>query len=52
MIHNFITTFSFDNEFPFVDQALHMVRQKVFEEAYGLPLDQEVNEWTPPLQKL
>ena len=29
-----------------------MVRQKVFEEASGLPLEQEEDEWTMPLQKL
>jgi hypothetical protein len=40
MIENFVTIFLFDCEFPSVDQALQMVRQKVFEEAYGLPLEQ------------
>ena len=29
-----------------------MVRQKVFKEASGLPLEQEEDEWTKPLQKL
>jgi hypothetical protein len=29
-----------------------MVRHKVFEEASGLPLEQEEDEWTAPLQKL
>jgi hypothetical protein len=29
-----------------------MVRQKAFEEAFGIPLEQEVDEWTAPLQKL
>jgi hypothetical protein len=52
MIQNFITTFLFDNEFPSLDQALQMMRQKVFEEASGLPLEQEVDEWNAPLQKL
>jgi hypothetical protein len=28
------------------------VRQKVFEEASSLPLEQEENEWTAPLRKL
>jgi hypothetical protein len=28
------------------------VRQKVFEEASSLPLEQEEDEWTVPLQKL
>jgi hypothetical protein len=50
MIHNFIITFLFDSEFPSVDQALQMMRHKVFEEAFGLPL--EVVEWIAPLQKL
>ena len=52
MIQNFVTTFLFDNEFPSVDQALYMVRQKVFKEAFGFPLEQEEDEWTAPLQKL
>jgi hypothetical protein len=29
-----------------------MVRQKVFKEASGPPLEQEEDEWTAPLQKL
>jgi hypothetical protein len=29
-----------------------MVRHKVFKEASGLPLEQEEDEWTAPLQKL
>jgi hypothetical protein len=52
MIQNFITTFFFYNEFPSVDQALQIVKQKVFKEAYGLPLEQEEDEWTTPFQKL
>jgi hypothetical protein len=52
MNQNFITTFLFDSEFPFVDQALHMVKHKVFEEASSLPLEQEEDEWTTSLQKL
>jgi hypothetical protein len=51
MIQNFITTFLFESEFPSVDQALQMVRQKVFKEASGLLLEQEEDEWTAPLQK-
>jgi hypothetical protein len=31
---------------------LHIVRHKVFEEACNLPLEQEEDEWTAPLQKL
>ena len=42
----------FDSGFTFVDQALQMVRHKVFEEASGLPLEKEEDEWTAPLQKL
>jgi hypothetical protein len=41
----------FESEFPSVDQALQMVRQKVFKEASGLLLEQEEDEWTVPLQK-
>jgi hypothetical protein len=52
MIQNFITTFLFDSEFPSVDQALHMVRHKVFKEASGLPLEKEEDEWTAPPHKL
>jgi hypothetical protein len=52
MIQNFITTFLFESEFPSVDQALQMVRQKVFKEASSLPLEKEEDEWTAPLQKL
>jgi hypothetical protein len=52
MIQNFTTTFLFESKFPLVDQALHMVRQKVFKEASGLPLEQEEDEWIAPLQKL
>jgi len=52
MIQNFITTFLFESEFPSVDQALHMVRQKLFKEASSLPLEQEEDEWIAPLQKL
>jgi hypothetical protein len=52
MTQNFVTTFLFDIQYPSVDQALQIVRQKVFEEAYNLPLEQEEDEWTAPLQKL
>jgi hypothetical protein len=52
MTLNFITTFLFESEVHSVDQALQMVRQKVFKEAYGAPLEQEEDEWTAPLQKL
>jgi hypothetical protein len=52
MIQIFFTTFLFESEYPLVDQALHIVRHKVFEEAYSLPMEQEEDEWTVPLQKL
>ena len=52
MTHNFVTTFLFESQFPSVDQALQIVRQKVFEEASNLPSEQEEGEWTVPLQKL
>jgi hypothetical protein len=52
MTQNFVTTFLFEIQYPTVDQALHIVRQKVFEEARSLPLEQEEDEWTAPLQKL
>jgi hypothetical protein len=48
MIQNFVTTFLFDNEFPSVDQSLQIVRQNIFKEAYGLPLEQEEDELTVP----
>jgi hypothetical protein len=52
MTQNFITTFLFESQYPTVDQALQIVRQKVFEEAPNLPFAQEEDEWTAPLQKL
>jgi hypothetical protein len=41
MTQNFITTFLFEIRYPSVDQALQIVRQKVFKEASRLPLEQE-----------
>jgi hypothetical protein len=52
MNQNFVTTFLFKSQYPKVDQALQTIRQKVFEEAPSLPLEQEEDEWTTPLQKL
>jgi hypothetical protein len=52
MTQNFVTTFLFESQYPSVDQALQIVRKKVFEEASSLPLEQEEDEWTVPLQKL
>ena len=52
MTQNFVNTFLFEIQYPIVDQELHVARQKVFEEAPSLPLDQEEDEWTARLQKL
>jgi hypothetical protein len=52
MTHNFVATILFESQHPLVDQDLHVVRQKVFEEAPSLPVEQEKDEWTAPLQKL
>jgi hypothetical protein len=52
MNQNFVTTFLFKIQYPTVDQSLQVVRQKVFEEEPSLPLEQEEDEWTTPLQKL
>jgi hypothetical protein len=52
MTHNFVTIFLFESQYPSIDQALHIVKHKVFEEASSLPLEQEEDEWTTPLQKL
>ena len=52
MTHNFVTTFLFEIQYPTVDQALQVVRQKLFKEEPSLPLEQEEDEWTVPLQKL
>jgi hypothetical protein len=52
MTQNFITTFLFEIKFPSVDQALKIVRYKVFEEVSNLPLENKEDEWTAPLQKL
>jgi hypothetical protein len=52
MTQNFITTFLFESQYPRVDQALQIIRQKVFEEAPNLPFEQEEDELTAPLQQL
>jgi hypothetical protein len=49
---NFVTTFLFESQYPTLYQALHIVRQRVFEEARSAPLEKEEDEWTTPLQKL
>jgi hypothetical protein len=52
MTHNFVTTFLFESQYPSVDQPLHIVRQKLFEEASSLPLEQEEDECIAFFQKL
>jgi hypothetical protein len=52
MTQNFVATFLFESRYPTVDQALQVVRLKLFEEAPNLPVEQEEDEWTAPLQKL
>jgi hypothetical protein len=52
MTHNFVTTFLFEIQYPSVYQALQIVRQKLFEEASNLHLEQEEDEWIVSLQKL
>ena len=52
MTQNFVTTFLFESQYPSIDQALQIVRHKVFKEASNLPLEQEEDKWTVPLQKL
>jgi hypothetical protein len=52
MTQNFVTTFLFESQYPTVYQELQVVRQKVFVEAPSLPLEQEEDELTAPLQKL
>ena len=52
MTQNFVTTFLFESQYPSLNQELHILRKKVFEEASNLPLEQEEDEWTMPLQKL
>jgi hypothetical protein len=52
MTQNFVATFLFEIQHPLVNKALQVVQQKVFEEAPSLPVEQEEDEWTTPLQKL
>jgi hypothetical protein len=49
MTQNFVTTFLFESQYSLVDQELQIVRHKLFEEAYNLPLEQEEDEWSGPL---
>jgi hypothetical protein len=46
------STFLFESEYPSVEKALKIVRHKVFQEESSLPMEQEQDEWTTPLQKL
>jgi hypothetical protein len=41
MTQKFVTTFLFERKYSIVDEALQVVKQKVFEEAPSLPLEQE-----------
>jgi hypothetical protein len=52
MTKNFIATFLFESHYPTLYQVLQVLRQKFFEEAPNLPVEQEEDEWTAPLQKL
>jgi cobalamin-dependent methionine synthase I len=52
MTQKFVATFSFKSQYPSIDQSLQDVRQKVFKKAPNLPIEQEEDEWTEPLQKL
>jgi hypothetical protein len=52
MTQNFVAVFLFESQYPTVDQALHIVRQKVFEEAPNLPFEPEEGEWIVPLHQL
>jgi hypothetical protein len=52
MTQIFIATFSFEIQYPSVDQSLKVFRHKVFEEGPSLPEEQEEDEWTAPLQKI
>jgi hypothetical protein len=52
MTQKFVATFSFERQYPSVDQALQVVRHKIFEEEPNLPIEQEEYEQTEPLQKL
>jgi hypothetical protein len=44
MIQNFVATFLFEIHHPIVDQDLQVVRQKFFEEAPKLPVDQNLDQ--------
>jgi hypothetical protein len=44
MTQKFVAKFLFESQYPMVDQNLQVVRQKVFEDAPNLPLEQEEDE--------
>jgi hypothetical protein len=52
MTQKFITTFLFESQYPSLDQALQIMRQKVFEEVPNPPLEQEEEEGTAHFQCL
>jgi hypothetical protein len=52
MTRNLIGTFLSECQYPRVDQALQIVRHKVFEEAPNPLLEQEEDKWNVPLQWL
>jgi hypothetical protein len=52
MTQYFVAIFVFGIQYPKVDQALQVFRQKFFEEAPSLLVEKEEDEWTTPLQKL
>jgi hypothetical protein len=39
MTHKYISTFLFESQYPTLDKALQIVRQKVFEEEPNLPFE-------------
>jgi hypothetical protein len=51
MTQNLLATILFEIQYPTVDQALQVVRRKVFEEEPNLILEQEDDEWIAPLHK-
>jgi hypothetical protein len=51
MTQNFVATFSFEIQYPTIDQALQVVRQRIFEEAPTCLVEKEEDEWNAPLQK-
>jgi hypothetical protein len=42
----------YESQYFKVDQALQVLRHKVFEESPSFPLEKEEDEWTTPLHKL